>query len=131
MAGGRGITIRINRQEAIRMLGAAIREKTQEFSREKKALPKATEKFRALIIKRLKERIQEAERAKTLEKLKSLDATLFHWKEQKVFPSVPTLNVCALKNFLDMLQHDTRKVIPINSNSLLWMLLKDKCEVIQ
>lgn len=128
----RGISLRIDRAEALRLLGAKIRQDSQEFEKAKRALPKQTENVRALLLSALRKAEQDIKAAKTLDDLKELAGKdLLQWEKRKDLPVTPQLSLCNVKNHLDMLKLDTRKVIPINSNSYLWSLLEGKCEVIR
>lgn len=128
----RGISLRIDRAEALRLLGAKIRQDSQEFEKAKRALPKQTENVRALLLSALRKAEQDIKSAKTLDELKTLASMdILQWEKRKDLPVTPQLSLCNVKNHLDMLKLDTRKVIPINSNSYLWSLLEGKCEVIR
>lgn len=124
--------IKINRLEAIRMIGAAIRTKTQEFERDKKALPARTERVRSAVLKAAERRVKDILRADSLEKLTILARSdLMQWKDTKDFPSPPELNVCRLKALLLQLQNDVRKSVMIGGDHELWSILNAKCEVIR
>jgi hypothetical protein len=123
--------IRVDRQSAIREIGAAIRAKTQEFEKSKHRMVTDLGKTRKKALKAVEVRAKELRKATTLEDISRLvREDLLSWKETKDFPSTPTLNVCREKEFLAMLQRDVRKVMPINSNHEIWGILKGKCEVI-
>lgn len=126
----RGITIRIDRMEAVRLLGAKIRQETQEFERAKAAIPKHVAHTRKLLQRALRDIAAKIAKAKTLDSLKELAGKdLLDWKKRNTLPMTPQFNVCNMANHLKMLRLDERKVIPIGSTSYLWALLEGKCEV--
>jgi len=127
----RAMTMKVNRAEAIRLVGAAIRTKTQEFERKKRLMPKRLEHARNIVAKAAEKRLKEVLQAQNVAKLRELAREdLLSWEEVKDFPEVPQLNVCSLKNLLLLLQNDVRKNIPISSDHELWSVLEGKCEVI-
>lgn len=129
----RGITIRIDRTQAIRIVGEAMRVKTQQFERDKKIYPDQLAKAKKLVAARLKSLHTEVNNGCTFERLnKIVSESLFDWSRRKdIVPSRPELNVCMEKGLLLMLRQDVRKIIPINSNHELWAILQGKCEVIK
>jgi hypothetical protein len=125
------MTMKVNRMEAIRMVGEAIRTRTQEFERAKKDIPAQMEKVRSVVLKAAEKRVKEVLQATTIGKLNDLArADLMEWKYTKDFPLAPSLNVCSLRSLLLLLQNDTRKTVPIRSDHELWAILQGKCEVI-
>jgi hypothetical protein len=129
---GRGITIRIDRLEAIRILGASMREKTQAFERAKKSYPHRFAQAKKKVVARFLVLTQQARSADTSEKLLKLASSdPIEWTQRKDFTSPPQLNLCREKQLLLMLQNDVRKVVPINSNHELWAILQGKCEPVQ
>lgn len=127
----RGITILVGRAEAIRAIGAAIRTTTSEFEKKKREYPKQLNEMKKLALARLQTIAKELRNGITPERMNTLLSTdVLPWQERKDFTfTPPTLNVCQLKHYLEMLQKDVREVIPINSNSDLWDLLETKCEI--
>ena len=127
----RGITIRVNRVEAIRAIGAGIRKSTAEFEKAKREYPKELEKVKKIALVRISDLSKELRNGITPERLHTIiSSDVLPWEARKDFQfSPPTLNLCQLKHYLEMLQKDVREVIPINSNSELWALLETKCEV--
>lgn len=126
----RGITVRIDRAEAMRLLGAKIRQESQEFEQAKKRLPAQVEQVRKTLLRSIRVAERKVKSAKTLDALKGLAHNdILDYKQRNKLPSVPQLNLCNMNNHLGMLRLDKRKVIPINSNSMLWSLLEGKCEI--
>jgi hypothetical protein len=130
---GRGITIRIDRAQAIRIVGEAMRLKTQQFERDKKAYPIQLAKAKKIVLAKLKSLQAEVSNGCTSERLdKIVSEDLIAWQRRRdIIPSHPELNICTEKGLLLMLQQDVRKIIPINSNHELWAILQGKCEVIR
>jgi hypothetical protein len=107
------MTVRIDRLEAIRMLGEHMRKKTQEFEREKRGHTVALEKVRTVAIKCVEKRMKELLQATKIEQLSHLLAhEMLEYKERNKLPSTPELNLCREKQLLLMLQNDVRKIIP-------------------
>ena len=128
----RSMTMKVNRAEAIRLVGAAIRTKTLEFERAKKSLPAQLEKTRSVVLKAAEKRVKDILRAESADKLTDLArADLMDWRDMKGFPKTPELNVCSLKALLLILQNDVRKTVTISSNHELWAIIQDKCEPIK
>jgi hypothetical protein len=130
MAMSKGTTIRMSREELVRQLGAVIRRKTDEFERAKAGKDRELEKVRTTLQKACERRMKDILQADTTEKLTALAHTdIMDWRGTHKFPPTPSLNVCAEKNMLEMLRRDTRKSIPVNSNSGLWAMIQGVCEV--
>lgn len=128
----RAMTVKVNRAEAIRIVGAAMRTKTQEFERTKKASVGALEKTRTVVLKAAERRVKKVLQAETVDALRDLArADLMDWRDIKDFPVTPELNLCELKSLLVFLQNDVRKTVSISSNHELWAILQGKCEVIR
>jgi hypothetical protein len=129
---GRGITIRVLRTDAIRMLGDHMRKKTQEFERQKRQMPKVLEAARTRAIKCTELRMKQILQATKVERLSELlGEDLMAYKNRNQLGYTPELNLCKEKQLLLMLQNDVRKVIPINSNHELWGILQGKCEPVE
>lgn len=127
----RAFTVKINRMEAIRLVGAAIRTKTQEFEQAKKIAPAQLEKTRSIVLKAAEKRVKAILQADSIADLTELCQDVIPWQGRKDFPDVPQLSVCSLKAFLLVLQNDMRKTIPLRSDHELWAILQGKCEVIR
>lgn len=127
----RGITIKINRAEAVRIIGAAMRTKTQQFHRDKATWPKRFQRYQKVVVGRLMRSVRDARVASSSQKLiKVAEASEIKWSVRKDIPREPELNLCKEKQLLLMLQNDVREVVPINSNHELWAVLQGKCEPI-
>src|SRR5882762_729739 len=101
----RGIIVRITRAEAIRIVGAAMREKTQQWEREKKAYPPQFAAAKKRAVGKIKGYLRQIERSNDPKKIRKLiDACDLDWKEREKLSGPPMLNICELKGFLFMLQ---------------------------
>ena len=128
----RGITIRVNRANAIRVIGAAMRDKQSAFEKEKRQFPRKVELARKAVIARLKLHLKAAASAKHDELASLVNQDIMPWKERNsLIPAEPTLNLCREKQLLLMLQNDVRDIVPVNSNHDLWAVLQGKCEVVR
>lgn len=126
----RGVTIRLNRVEGMRLLAAKIRKESDDYKAMKAALPRQAKEIRAQILDSLKAHTKAARAAKTLEELvKVASVDLVDYRQRNQWPSEPRLRVCDAKAYLEMFQRDSREVISINSNSELWQMLQSPCEV--
>ena len=126
----KGITIRVERAEALRVLGAAMRRKQQDFDRDKQQYPKKFEAWKKATAAKLHHAADQVERATTYEKANAgIEAANLGYKWRNQAPSRPELRLCSEKQMLQMLQMDTRDIVPINSNHELWSILQGKCEV--
>lgn len=132
MNSGRGITIRINRREAIRIIGEAMRQKTKNFELEKKRFPAVFAWQRALAARYYTRKTMRIRAAKTPAELHELlnENTIDYTIKKDWAQSPPELNLCREKQLLLMLQNDVREIVPINSNHELWAILQGKCEPI-
>lgn len=127
----RGITIKIDRLQAIRILGEAMRQKKQQFDRERESYPRKLEHARMSILFKLKSRVSAVEKSTSSQQLSKLCEDVLDYRERNdLIPNKPALNLCQEKQLLLMLQNDVRKVVPINSNHELWSILQGKCEVL-
>ncbi len=128
----RGITIRIDRAQALRIVGEAMRKKTEQFERDKKSYPVRLAKAKQVVLKRLTKIKAEVSNGCNIKRLNEIvSEDILPWKERAIMPSTPELNLCTEKGLLLLLQNDVRNVIPINSNHELWAILQGKCEVIR
>lgn len=125
------ITIRVDRLEAIRILGESMRKKTQEFKTRKALWPGEFRKQRALAAGYYSRKAAALRIAKTVHEFTKLlnDGTI-DFKLRRDWAGPPELNLCIEKRLLLMLQNDVRKVVPISSNHELWAILQGKCEPI-
>ena len=130
---GRGVTLKINRAETIRLLGSIMRDKKARFDAEKKEFGPAFRMAKQEVLAALKQRMTLVHAADSVDRLCKLatDDPIEYSRRSGVMPKVPELNVCAEKRVLLMLQQDVREFIPINSNHELWAVLQDKCEVLR
>lgn len=129
-----GVTVRVDRQAALRSLAALMREKQRRFDAEKKSYPARLAKGKAQVSRELKlaaTRITNP-RTKADDARRILDAVDGDYrKRERLLPRAPELNLCSEEQYLKMFQMDARKVIPINSNSRLWAVLQSTCKPIQ
>ena len=117
--------VKVAKQEAIRLLGEAMRRKQAEF-----AVTKAE----------YKERIKEIDKEdkdnwekfqQRVAKSKKADELEGHYPKKLYRPPEPTISLCDEKQLLTMLRADTRDVIPVPEGSLLWTLIQGKCTPIK
>ena len=126
----RGVTIRLNRVEGMRLLAAKIRKEQDEYKLAVAVRPRHIRELRARILSALKEKAKAARSAKSIMELIELASKdVIEWQKRKDFSSEPKLRVCDAKTYLEMFQRDSREVIPVNSNSELWQMLQSPCEV--
>lgn len=129
---GRGVTIKVERQAALRALASVMREKQRQFKRDTKNYPLRIEQDKKKAAKHIHQCLSRLLAAKTSKVAREAVNSCDDWHVMRdLFSEPPTLNLCSEENFIKMLQMDTRKTIPINSNSLLWTLLEPKCEIIK
>lgn len=127
----RGITIRVDRAEAMRVLGAAMRTKAADFEREKATFPKRLADAKKRAIAKTAERLKAIRACNDGDRLNSLlSDDIIPWNKRDI-PRRPILTLCREKQLLLMLQQDVRKVVPINSNHDLWAILQGQCETLQ
>ena len=126
----RGITLKVRRLDAMRVLADQIRTKTAEFEKEKKAYPGKLAEGKKLAIAHLQENIKSVRAGKDYKQLQGYIEGVDYSTRCKRFPKPPELNVCNERRMLDMLRLGTQEVISINSNHELWDIIQSKCEVI-
>lgn len=124
------LTLRVERTRLIRLLGERMREKREEFEKEKKKLPERLAKVRHVARIACKDRLASIEVAKTLEEISSClsEDLLAYSTRNKMNLSTPELNLCKEQEFMTALQNDARKIIPLSSDHWFWSFLKEKCE---
>lgn len=126
------LSIHVSRVNAMRIIAAAIREKTKRFNDAKKRSPKNLERYRKQAVACLYQHLRTVRTLKTLEQCSALaGADVVAWQIRKNWDlKQPELDVCNLQNYLVALQNDVRKEIVVPMSSELWTLLQaDKCEV--
>lgn len=124
------LTLRVERTKLIRLLGERMRERRHQFEQEKKKLPERLAKVRHTARIACKDRLAQIEGAKTLEEISSClsEDLLAYSTRNRMNLSTPELNLCKEQAFLDALQTDSRKIIPLSSDHWFWSFLKEKCE---
>lgn len=128
----RGQSFKIARQDMLRALAKSMREKQAQFDKETREYPRLIVQHKKIAERHIQSCLQRLRKAKTAQAAREAMNDCDNWKITKdLFPSPPKLNLCAEENFVRMLQLDTRKTIPVNSNSQLWALVEGKCEIVQ
>lgn len=115
-------SVRVAKQEAIRLLGEAMRRKQEDFPKVKAEHAEKVKEIEAKNDKKLKKFKAEITQAKTPADMNTLRAPYFD-----PLPAKPTMSLCDEKQLLTMLRADTRDVIPVPEGSLLWTLIQGKC----
>jgi hypothetical protein len=123
------LTVRIEKAEAIRLIGEKMREKREEFLARKKDHKQVVEQVRTQILAQMDKDRQRVAMAKTIEQLAAIAGEdIMDYSRRNRFPSDPELNLCREQQLLTMLKADVRKVIPLSSEHELWAIVQGKCK---